>query len=161
MERKLTRRGALKVMRGYAAIGLFDSKTEANVGGVLRAASCYDASLVAVQGTRFKQYPTDVLKTWRHIPLVETEDLLSVVPYECIPIAVEIVEVARSLESFPHPERAFYIFGPEDGSLPSSIIQRCQSVVSVPTQFSMNLAATVNVVLYDRLAKQIRQAKVA
>ena len=161
MERKLTRRAALRVMRGYAAIGLFDSKTEANVGGVLRAASCYGASLVAIQGTRFQQYPTDTLKTWRHIPLVETKDLLSVALYDCVPIAVEISDKAVSLETFPHPERAYYIFGPEDGSLPESIISRCQFLVSVPTQFSMNLAATVNVVLYDRLAKQLRQRKVA
>ncbi len=33
-------------MRGYAAIGLDNPKTPANMGSVLRAAGCYQASLV-------------------------------------------------------------------------------------------------------------------
>jgi tRNA(Leu) C34 or U34 (ribose-2'-O)-methylase TrmL len=47
-----------------------------------------------------------------------------------------------------------YIFGPEDGSLPQSVVDQCEHVVFIPTTGCMNLAATVNVVLYDRLAKQ-------
>ena len=34
--------------RGYAAVGLYMPKTEMNVGGAMRAAYCYGASLIAV-----------------------------------------------------------------------------------------------------------------
>ncbi|MDP2285217.1 MAG: TrmH family RNA methyltransferase, partial [Pseudohongiella sp.] len=58
-----------------------------------------------------------------------------------------------SLIEFTHPQNALYIFGPEDGSIPQAIVDQADFVVFVPTIGCMNLAATVNVVLYDRLAK--------
>ena len=56
---------------------------------------------------------------------------------------------------FQHPEQAYYIFGPEDGSLSQTILDASDHVVYIPTIGCMNLAATVNVVLYDRLAKSV------
>ncbi|HEY8939399.1 MAG TPA: TrmH family RNA methyltransferase, partial [Cellvibrio sp.] len=50
-------------------------------------------------------------------------------------------------------EQALYIFGPEDGSVDQAVLDCCDHVVYVPTVGCMNLAASVNVVLYDRLAK--------
>ena len=47
-------------------------------------------------------------------------------------------------------------FFPSDGvgvEIAKSICNKCQHVVYVPTTGCMNLAATVNVLLYDRLAK--------
>jgi tRNA(Leu) C34 or U34 (ribose-2'-O)-methylase TrmL len=46
-----------------------------------------------------------------------------------------------------------YIFGPEDGTIEQDVIDQCDYVVYIPTIGCMNLAATVNVLLYDRLAK--------
>jgi tRNA(Leu) C34 or U34 (ribose-2'-O)-methylase TrmL len=140
-------------MRGYAAIGLHRPKTAANVGGVLRAAGCYDAALVAIQGQRFRKAATDTQQAWRHVPLIETDDLRLIVPYSCVPIAVELSRGAKPLTSYTHPERAFYLFGPEDSSLGESMLSWCRDVVYVPTTYCMNLAACVNVVLYDRLTK--------
>ena len=57
------------------------------------------------------------------------------------------------LHTFKHPQRAFYIFGPEDGSLRANVTDWCEDIIYIPTHGCMNLAATVNVVLYDRLAK--------
>ena len=51
----------------------------------------------------------------------------------------------------------FIFFGPEDGSIDQVLIDHADDVVYVPTIGCMNLAATVNVVLYDRLAKQQSQ----
>ena len=69
-------------------------------------------------------------------------------------VAIELVEGAKELPSYAHPLRAFYIFGPEDGTLGKSVLSWCRDVVMVPTAHCMNLAATVNVVLYDRMAKE-------
>ncbi len=144
--------------RGYAAIGLVNPKSRENVGSALRAAGCYSASLVAISGHRPDRYmgriATDTQKAYRHIPTLRVTDLFDVMPYDCVPVAVELLDDSRSLVTFNHPERAFYIFGPEDGTLGKSVTDRCVHKVQIPTRFCMNLAATVNVVLYDRLVKQ-------
>jgi len=149
-------------MRGYSAIGLVNPKTGSNVGSTLRAAGCYDASLVVISGTRPDYYmgrlATDTQKAYRRIPTLRVPDVFDAIPYDCIPIAVDLLPNARNLVEFTHPERAFYIFGPEDGTLGKAITDRCKFAVQVPTTYCMNLAATVNVVLYDRLAKQLRKA---
>jgi tRNA(Leu) C34 or U34 (ribose-2'-O)-methylase TrmL len=148
-------------MRGFAAIGLVNPKSSLNVGSALRAAGCYEASLVVVAGNRPEHYmgriATDTQKAYRHIPTLRVADVFEACPYDCIPVAVELLPNAKSLVNFVHPERAFYIFGPEDGTLGRQITDRCKWSVQIPTAFCMNLAATVNVVLYDRLAKQMRE----
>jgi tRNA(Leu) C34 or U34 (ribose-2'-O)-methylase TrmL len=143
-------------MRGYAAIGLDHPKCDANVGGAWRAAQVYGASLIVMQGARFERQITDTMKAWRHIPVLRVDDLMRAIPYDCVPVAVDLVEGATSLVEYKHPQRAFYVFGPEDGTLGDRILSKCRDVVYVPTRGCMNLAATVNVVLYDRAAKNTR-----
>lgn len=145
-------------MRGFAAIGLVDAKFPPNIGHVMRAAGCYRAAMVAVSGGRYRHTPIDTGKFHRHIPLVEVGDVMDAMPVGAVPVAIEITGGAVSLVDFDHPEQAFYIFGPEDGSIPAPVLDKCQHVVSIPTSHCMNLAATVNVVLFDRMAKRLRAA---
>ena len=140
--------------RGYACVGLFSPKNPVNVGAALRAAGVYGASLVAMSGKRFPvSFATDTMKAYRHMPFLRVESLHEIVPYDCVPVAVDLVDGARPLTSYIHPERAFYIFGPEDGTLGRAVTEWCRDTVYVPTTGCMNLAATVNVVLYDRMQK--------
>jgi tRNA(Leu) C34 or U34 (ribose-2'-O)-methylase TrmL len=141
-------------MRGFSAIGLYQPKTPENVGSALRAAKCYGSSMLAVMGKRFKRASTDTFKQYRHMPVLEVEDLKAVIPFGAVPVAVELIEGAQSLAHYEHPKQAFYIFGPEDGSIPEHVLEWCRDKVYVPTNGCMNLAATVNVVLYDRMAKE-------
>jgi len=89
--------------------------------------------------------------------MIRVNDLMDAIPYDCVPIAVDLLPDAKSLIDFVHPERAFYIFGAENETLGKRITDECRYKVFIPTAFCMNLAATVNVVLYDRLAKQTRK----
>ena len=154
LERWVSRRAT---GRGYAAIGLYQPKTPANVGSVLRAAHCYGTAMVAKTGQRYSPHSADTMKAYRHLPLLQVDDLFDVLPHDCVPVAVDLLDGARCLTDYVHPERAFYIFGPEDGTLGRAITDRCRDKVYVPTAFCMNLAATVNVVLYDRAAKEARK----
>jgi len=140
-------------MRGFAAIGLHMPKTPVNIGATLRACGCYDARLLAISGKRYHRHCADTQAAYRHMPMLQVDDLQSVVPYDCVPVAVDLIEGATPLQDYVHPERAFYIFGPEDGTLGKATLSWCRDVIYVPTRYCMNLAATVNVVLYDRLAK--------
>lgn len=139
------------------SIGLFNPKDSNNYGSVLRAAGCYGAGMVAIQGARFEKSHLDTHKVWKTMPVIMTPDLFETIPYGAVPVAVELVDSAVSLVDYVHPERAFYIFGPEDGNISKEILRRCRDVIYVPTNGCMNLAATANVVLYDRLAKQNRK----
>lgn len=146
-------------MRGYAAIGLDNPKSAVNLGSVMRAAGVYGAALVAISGHRFpigRMATTDTQKHHRHIPLIRVEDVLGLSLYDCVPVAVDLVPDAMPLPEYKHPERALYVFGAEDATLGSRILERCRDRVYVPTSGCMNLAACVNVVLYDRLAKSMR-----
>lgn len=140
--------------RGFACIGLDNPKDKLNVGSVLRAASVYQAALVTISGKRYGGHAaTDTMKAYRHIPLILVVDLFDALPLDCVPVAVDIIEGARELPKYVHPERAFYIFGAEDATLGERITSKCRDIIYVPTNGCMNLAAAVNVVLYDRMAK--------
>ena len=138
-------------MRGYAAIGLHNPKTDANVGSALRACGCYGAAFMAVTGNRYSRHGTDTQKHHRQMPLLQVEDLRAVIPYDCVPVAVDLIDGAIELPKFTHPERAFYIFGPEDGTLEGPRWSGYQKVYV--RAGCLNLAMAVNVVLYDRSAK--------
>lgn len=143
-------------MRGFAVIALDNPKSPDNIGGVLRACGCYGAALVVIGGPRpqrLSRLRTDTQKAWRHIPHVLVDDVFDAIPYDCVPIAVDLIEGAKPLPTYAHPERAFYVFGAEDATLDKRITDRCRDKLIVPTKFCMNLAATVNVILYDRMAK--------
>lgn len=143
--------------RGFAAIGLHMPKTPRNIGSVLRAAHCYGVAMVAHTGQRYRHASTDTMKAYRHLPLLGVDDLSAIVPKDCVPVAIDLLPGAHDLTTYVHPERAFYIFGPEDGTLGEKVTSWCRDKVFVPTAFCMNLAACVNVVLYDRMAKEARK----
>lgn len=151
------------MVRGYASIGLHRCKDPANIGGVLRAAHCYGAHMIALSGDRIaaKQIhaATNTSKADRHIPILRGDDLKALIPYGAVPVAVDLVDGATPLPEFVHPRAAFYVFGPEDGTLGKAVLDWCPLKVMVPTALCMNLAATVNVVLYDRLAKSMPVAR--
>ena len=137
------------------AVALCSPKFGVNVGAAMRAAGCFGAELVVYTGRRVKRadFRTDTGKQHRHIPLLHVSDVMDAIPYNCVPVCVEVRDDAEMLPAYRHPRSAMYIFGPEDGSVPSAVVARCRDIVRIPSQWCLNLAATVNVVLYDRVAK--------
>ncbi|MFQ3250870.1 RNA methyltransferase [Glaciecola sp.] len=141
---------------GLVSLGLVNPKSATNVASILRACGCYGASAVFYTGQRFgyaKDFNADTKRMRHIIPTIGVDDLLSIAPKGASKVVIELVEGAIPLPEFEHPENAFYIFGPEDASVPEDIVKACDHVVYIPTRNSMNLAATANVVLYDRMAK--------
>lgn len=139
-------------------IGLSNPKSPTNVGAVMRAAGCYNATQVRYNGTRYNRavkFQTDTHNSKARIALVEMEDLTADLAPDVEIVCVELVVGATALPQFVHPQNVIYLFGPEDGSLPQDVVDQAHHVVYVPTNGCMNLAATVNVVMYDRLAKTL------
>lgn len=138
------------------SIGLINPKNPVNVASILRAAGCYGVASVFYTGQRYrfaKDFNADTKSFYKVIPTIGVDNLREVVPEGASVVAVELVEGATPLPVFEHPENAFYIFGPEDGSVGTNTLSWCDHVVYVPTYSCMNLAATANVLLYDRLSK--------
>lgn len=142
------------IMRGFAVIGLHAAKNPHNVGHVLRAADCFGASSVIISGGRYRRTAPDTTAAYRHMPLIQVADLHDAIPFDCVPVAVDILPGAIPLDKYHHPERAFYVFGPEDGTLGEKVTGWCRDVIYMPTKFCLNLAAAVNCVLYDRASKR-------
>lgn len=78
---------------------------------------------------------------------------------QLVPVAVEVLDSSEGLDSFEHPDKALYAFGPEDGDLPKGVRAVCHRFVRIPTltRTPLNLAAAVNIVLYDRYVKGSRR----
>ncbi len=143
------------------SIGLINPKSPTNVGAVMRAAGCFQADAVLYTGDRYDRaarFHTDTKDAAQNIPLSGVDDLFAHVPAGAKVVCVDLVEGATALPDFQHPEAAFYIFGPEDGTVSQAVVNRADAVVYIPTQGCLNLAATVNVVLYDRTAKSASHA---
>jgi tRNA(Leu) C34 or U34 (ribose-2'-O)-methylase TrmL len=140
----------------YFGVGLAGPKNPINVGSVMRSVACFDGSFLAVSGRRFKRVPSDPGDNYKRIPVFNVDDLHSVIPHDCVPIAVDLVPGAKRLETFVHPPRAFYVFGPEDGTLGARTLSWCRDTIVIPSG-CLNLAMAVTVVLYDRTAKLLRE----
>ena len=144
----------------FCCVGLVNPKSPENVGSVMRAAGCYGVDEVYYTGNRFelaRRFATDTKQMVEKIPLLGVDDLMAFIPQGCVPVVVDLIDGATPLPDYVHPERAFYIFGPEDGTLDPALYGSVKGVVYGPTPGCMNLAASVNVILYDRLAKGFRQ----
>ncbi len=138
------------------SLGLTKPKSPANVGAVMRAAGCYGVDAVFYTGERYDRavkLNTDTKAVSSRIPLTAARNLQGCIPEGMKIVCIELVEGATPLPEYQHPDRAMYIFGPEDGTISQEVIDNADGVVYIPTLGYMNLAATVNVVLYDRLAK--------
>lgn len=156
-------RPSMLAERGFACVALDRPTDPVNVGHALRASFCYSARLLILGGDAIPgalgKIVTDPNRTHKHVPVIRADSVLDAIPEGCELVSVELDPDARPLMDFVHPERACYVFGPENGSLAEEIIQRSQHKVMIPTTTALNLGMTVNTVLYDRLAKSWSKSK--
>jgi tRNA(Leu) C34 or U34 (ribose-2'-O)-methylase TrmL len=141
--------------RGYFGIGIVAGKFGVNQGQLLRSGMCFGADFLFTVGCRFAKQPSDTTAGERHIPFYEykdIEDLLCHRPVGCQPIFIELKPWAIPLTKFSHPQRAIYILGPEDGSLPD---YECSlfPTIAIDTQFCLNVAIAGSIIMYDRQFK--------
>jgi tRNA(Leu) C34 or U34 (ribose-2'-O)-methylase TrmL len=144
----------------FFGIGLHNPKNPFNIGAVLRAAGCFNSSFVAASGNRYKENKGDFRNmdtefARKRIPLfLGVNSILDFVPYDAEIVVLERTQNAISLNDFQHPRRAFYIYGPEDGCVPTEMLQNHSfTSVYIPSNGSLNLASACYITLYDRQVK--------
>lgn len=140
----------------FGIVVLYPKSTD-NYGTLFRSAQNFGASFLSTVGARFKIQSSDTQKSWRHVPTFNFscwKDFIDHAPVDWIPVAVEICEGASSLHNFQHPKSCFYIFGPEDSSIPPDILMEISRKVFIPSIRCLNLAVAGSIVIYDRIAKE-------
>jgi tRNA(Leu) C34 or U34 (ribose-2'-O)-methylase TrmL len=146
------------------AIVLTNPKYPHNVGATIRASSNFGAKLLIFTGNRVSLDPPhdktkyrlpreERMKDYKEIVVLNDEYPFNRFSCSIIPVAVELRHNSENLKDFIHPENAVYVFGPEDGSISTTFLRHCYRFVKIPSRHCLNLAAAVNVILYDRLVK--------
>jgi tRNA G18 (ribose-2'-O)-methylase SpoU len=150
--------------RGYYAVGIYQSKTEANVGTLWRSATLYGAAFVFTVGRRYRRQASDTPKTPMHTPLFHFDtltDLTDHLPFSCPLIGVELADRAKPLATHSNSwERCAYLLGAEDHGLPATVLDQCHSVLQIETLLpqSLNVAVAGSIILHDRHVKRLARA---
>ena len=145
-----------KKERGYFGIAFYEPKFNENIGTAVRNAHCFGADFIAVIGKRYERQPTDTTKAERHIPIFEYSDLkdfLNHIPVDCEIVSVEVD--GDDIRNFIHPDRAVYIIGGEDRTLP--VIEKSKRV-RFPTDYCLNMSVASALILYDRKIKKNKRS---
>ena len=142
--------------RGFFGIGIYQTKTEANIGTLWRSAHNFGADFIFTIGKRYRKQPTDTTLALRHVPLYEYdtfEELKKYKPIDSSLVAIEQSELSQNIKDFIHPEQAIYILGAEDHGLPIEYQEKCHSVISINTSMCLNVAVAGSIVMFDRVNK--------
>jgi tRNA G18 (ribose-2'-O)-methylase SpoU len=142
-------------MRGYFGIGVEDISKPYNAGNLMRSAHAFGASFffavkpdIDFHGLR----QSDTSEAAFHMPFYEYDSAAALtLPRGCKLVGIEFLPAADQLPSFKHPIQAAYVFGPEKGNLSPGILERCDSVVKIPTKFCVNVGVAGALVMYDRM----------
>lgn len=144
------------------SIALCNPKYAHNVGTIVRAASCFGAKQVWFSGNRVSLDPKkgerlpreERMKGYKNVELRQYDYFFDMFEKDVVPVAIELRPGSELLTDFVHPEKALYVFGPEDGSIPQVMMRHCHRFVVIPTHHCVNLAAAVYMILYDRMLKR-------
>lgn len=153
-----------KFSRCTPAIVMTDPKYPHNVGAAVRACSNFGVGLLMFTGSRVSLEPDkkkgyrlpreERMAGYKDVTLINDDYPFNRFPKDVVPVAVELRENSEPLPYFHHPEKAVYVFGPEDGSIPQVMLRHCQRFLVIPSRHCLNLAAAINVVLCDRICKE-------
>ncbi len=139
---------------------LINPKYVHNVAAAIRAASCFGIYQLVWTGDRvdldgLERLPREErMKGYRDVKWHRSERPFDSVANDVVPVCVELLENSEPLTTFIHPDKAVYMFGPEDGGVPQVMRRLCHRFVHIQAAHCLNLSAAINVVLHDRKVKR-------
>ncbi len=138
---------------------LIDPKYLHNVGAAIRACSCFAVGSMVWTGDRvnpleYERIPREErMKGYKSVQFFNDDKPLGYFTH-CTPVCVEVMEESEPLTTFVHPDRAVYVFGPEDGGVPQVYRRLCHRFVHIPSHHCLNLSGAVNVILAHRMMQR-------
>jgi tRNA(Leu) C34 or U34 (ribose-2'-O)-methylase TrmL len=145
------------------AVALCDPKYDFNVAQAIRIASCYGVPQVWFSGSRVNlesskknRLPREErMKGYRDVQICHGDRFFDAFSSDVTPVGVELTPSSENLLWFEHPEKAVYVFGPEDGGLGKVERSLCHRIIQIPTKHCLNLSMAVGTILYDRHYKRV------
>lgn len=149
------------------AVALCNPQYGHNVGAIQRACSCFGIKQLWFSGDRVEfdldgktRLPREErMRGYEDVEVRQYDQFFDQFDKDVTPVAIELSNNAELLPQFDHPDNALYVFGPEDGNIPSVMLRHCHRFVVMPLHHCTNLAAAVYIVLYDRMFKRIQAGK--
>ncbi|MGB1104337.1 MAG: RNA methyltransferase [Crocinitomicaceae bacterium] len=141
----------------FFGIGVYQPKTEHNIGILWRSAYILGASFIFIVDGKYKPQTSNTQKAWSKIPFYRYKDFdhfYSSIPYSTQLVGLELSNNSTAIRTFAHPSRAAYLLGAEDNGLPEKIAERCHHLVQLPGEHSLNEAVSGSIVMYDRIQKR-------
>jgi len=143
-------------------IGIYNSKYPVNLGTLWRSALLFGADFVFTVGEKYRRQSSDTIGAFDGLIYYHYIDYPSLI-LSCAGLQIVSVELsphATSLQSFSHPADCVYILGSEASGIPNGILKQSHHVIQIDmtAQGCLNVATAGSIVMYDRLAKQIRNS---
>lgn len=144
--------------KGFFGIGIYFPTKEVNMGTLFRSALAFKADFIySIGNRRYEITSADTGKSPRHIPYYHykgwDEFYANGIPMGCRLVGVENILRTHKLENFTHPLQCIYLLGSEGGGLPQRVLEKCFSVVEIPSSLCLNVSVAGSIVLYDRVSK--------
>ncbi len=141
------------IRMGYFEIGIYQPRTNENIGTLWRSAWQLGAAGIFTIGKKQRRQTSDVLDVPYKIPLRHFESFeafLSARPVGAQLVGIEFGGVP--LKTFNHPRRAIYLVGSETNGLPKNVLDHCDAVVELESlnYLSYNLAVAGSITMYHR-----------
>ena len=140
----------------FFGIGIYQPKTEHNIGTLWRSAYILGASFIFIIDGKYVHQMSDTSKAWSKIPFfkyVDFDHFYKSLPHSTQLVGVELSDNAIPIKSFKHPPRASYLLGSEDNGLPFEVIKRCHKLVQLPGKTSLNVSVSGSIIMFDRINK--------
>lgn len=141
------------------AVGFINPKFARNIATAIRSCSCFKARYCFYTGQRIAddlaakgRLPREErMKGYADVRWGRCDRFLDLFTPDVVPVAVEVRHNSEHLWDFVPPAKALYIFGPEDGSIPKSILHACHRFVIIPSAHCLNMAtAACNLLSHHR-----------
>lgn len=143
--------------RGYFGIGIENTKNIMNIVTLWRTAHNLGADFIFTIGKRYSRQASDTTKAAKSIPLynyIDFDDFYKHTPHDCQLIGAEFPHAkATDIRNFIHPERCIYLLGAEDSGLSKVALDHCQKLIYIPSIWSLNVAVTGSIIIFDRIQK--------
>ena len=141
-----------------AGVVLCNPKFPHNIGGALRACACYGVPKLRWTGRRLdaaldklSRIPREErMKGHKHVHFGRNDKAVD--ELGGTPVCVEVNSSHQNILTFDHPRDAVYVFGPEDGSVPTGVRSVCHHFVFLPMLNCANLPTAVAATMAYRLA---------
>jgi tRNA(Leu) C34 or U34 (ribose-2'-O)-methylase TrmL len=158
----------LKRVPGPAVV-LINPKHIVNVASMIRNCAALGINTLCYTGERVEIYPNgkganrvpreERMREYETVIVIHNDFPMRFFRDDVVPVGVEIMTGALPLPLFEHPDQAVYIFGPEDGSIPTGWRALCHHFVQIPSIHCFNLAQAGGIMLYDRMVSRWREGK--